>query len=81
MFTVVIFGFSAGVPPVGNRVPGTHDAVDEIEIAIALTVIQHVGRDSGRIRPERQDEHIVHQSHVFAMVVRYAGFRSLHKLF
>ena len=49
--------------------------IDELEVAIALSVVQHEGADARGTGPERHDHQVHHGPHVFAMVRRDAQFR------
>ena len=59
--------------------PCPFDAVDEIEVSVALTMIHHEGTNASGIAPEREDHHIHHQLEIRFMILGNANFRTFER--
>ena len=74
-FTVVVLRAAGDVAPVREGVPHAFDAGQEIEVPVALLMVEHEGGHARGIGPVGEYHHVKHQSQVGLVIFWDAGGR------
>ena len=73
---VIVLALTADITVVRQRMPSAANTVNEVEVSVALPVIQHQRTHTRGSRPKTKHHQIHHGTHVLLVIIRNAQLRS-----